>query len=994
MRATPPEQAGPAPTKRRIVLAIKLALTVVIFGMILNKVVGRENVDELWRRLGGLNWAWLVAAALAQLGAITAAIVRWDRMLRGQGVRAPLRHLAGSFMIGRYFGAVTPGGLGLQGYRLYDIATHTGKVARSTATVAIETLAGQMGFAATVLLGSFFGLEHLGVGNVILVDAFFVGLIGFAVLLIAKPVVFRVLARQLLGAVPTKLQTLVDAVCAYQGQSGRVLLAFVLSALIHVFNNFIYVFTAKALGVDLTVGQVFFVSSIQIFATLVPISINGVGVREAAALGMYTTFYGVPAVLAVLIPIVGFAVEMSISVFGGLVLLARSSSYAPNIEVEHPDREEGVYANLEHVDVILPETKMAAGIGLSAGALGGLLVGLAEGGATLAMSAAAPDFGVMWYGAAAYAAVGALGGACGGGALAAFGRLIRRDRIEPEKAFGRYAGLLFGGLGLPIAIFRVRRDLFGDELALKSKEGLLLLLGSLAVAVALGVLISLALRLLARARATAFVLRPWGGLAVVAAVVLGLFGVALARPVSGAVASGRELPAAPRGAQNVIVVVIDTLRADALGAYGYRRARTPNLDAFAREAVRYDRHFANASWTRPSFASIMTGRYPSNHGVMALQAPLPDEVTTIAEAFAEGGYYTSGVVTNTNVSPVYNFQQGFDEFTYLEPTFVLGANDIQSKLLVVQLMRRVIQRFVPVAPGSAYQDAETVNRHVLAWLDRAKESTGENPFFLFVGYMDPHDPYFEHPYGRIAYDKATHQEPELSEASRLRQLYDGEIAYFDEQFGRLVAELRRRGLYEDTTIVVTADHGEEFGDHGGFWHGVTLYDEQIRVPLFVKPAGGAGAGTVVRHYTQSVDLMPTLLAENGLPAASGVQGGLLTTASPQVFAEESHHENVLRSLRVLDDGEEVKLITANPDNPRGLAERELYRVGRDAGERTNLALTEPAVADRIEAELDEAEARYREGAARPADDIEMSCEECQRLVQLGYVSDCDSVCGG
>ncbi len=998
MEPSPPMTAprdAALPTRRRAVLAAKLVLTVTIFAMIVGKVVGKENVGELVQRLADMKWGWLLPAALAQLAAIACAIVRWDQMLRGQGIRAPLRHLTGSFMIGRYFGAVTPGGLGLQGYRLYDIATHTGKVARSTATVAIETLAGQMGFAATVLLGSIFGLEHLGTGNVVMIDAFFVALIGFAVLLIARPIVFRVVARQVLGAVPTKLQTLVDAVCAYQGQGGRVLLAFVLSALVHVFNNFIYVFTAKALGVDLTAGQVFFVSSIQIFATIVPISINGVGVREAAALGIYTTFYGVPAMLAVLVPIVGFAVEMVISAFGGLVLLLRPTTYRPQIEVEDADREDGVNASLEHVDVVLPETKQAIGLGLSAGAIGGLAVGLAEGGATLALSAAAPDFGVMWYGGLAYAVVGAVSGAVGAGALAKLGRLIRRNRTEPASAFGRYAGLVFGVLGLPIAIFRVRRDLFGDELALKSKEGLLVVLGALAAAVVLGSVIAFVTRRLARAKRTSFVMRPFGGFAVAAAVTLAFVGVAAARPVPAMTASGRALPAAPASAKNVIVIVVDTLRADALGAYGYTAARTPNLDAFARESVRYDRHFANASWTRPSFASILTGRYPSNHAVMALSAPLPDEVTTMAEAFAEGGYYTAGIVTNTNVSPVYNFQQGFDEYAYLEPTFVLGANDLQSKLLVVQLMRRVIQRFVPAAPGSAYQDAETVNEHVFAWLDRAERSAGDNPFFLFVGYMDPHDPYFEHPYNGVAYDKASHQAPDPSEAPRLRELYDGEIAYFDEQFGRLVAELRRRGLYDDTTIVVTSDHGEEFADHGGFWHGLTLYDEQIRVPLLVKPAAGAGgAGTVVRHFTQSVDLLPTLLASHGLPSVPGVQGGLLSTPSPQVFAEESHHDNVLRSLRVLENGQEVKLITANAGNPRGLAERELYRVGIDPGERTNVAPTDAAAVARIETALDEAEARYREGAARPAEDVEMSCEECQRLVQLGYMSDCNSVCDG
>jgi arylsulfatase A-like enzyme/uncharacterized membrane protein YbhN (UPF0104 family) len=982
-----------ATQKRRLVFVIKLAVTVGILVLIYGKVVGRESADDLLARLAELSWAWLVPAALAQLAAIGAAIVRWDLMLKGQGIRAPLRHLVGSFMIGRFFGAVTPGGLGLQGYRLYDVATRTGKVARSTATVAIETLAGQMGFAVTVLLGSVFGFAHLGLRNVLLIDGFFLALIAVAVLLVARPVLFRAAARAVLGAVPTKLQTLVDAVCAYQGQSGRIGLAFVLSALVHVFNNFIYVFAARALGAELTVGQVFFVSSIQIFATIVPISINGVGVREAAALGIYTTFFGVPAVLAVLIPIVGFAVEMAISTVGGLVLLARKSSYAPRIEVADPEREEHTLAHLGDVEVALPEIKTALAVGMSGGALGGLFVGLAEGGAILGLSKAAPDFGVMWYGALAYSLLGALAGALGGAALGAIGRLIRRQRVDPGKALGRYAALFFAGLGLPIGLFRVRRDVFGDELALKSKEGLLVVLAALATAAIAGAVLALAVRGLSRLRAGAFLLRPWGGLAVGLGVALVFAGVALARPAGGMVASGRALGEAPANARNVLLIVVDTLRADAIRAYGTEGARTPNLDRFAEDAIRYDQHFANASWTRPSFASILTGRYPGNHGVMGLSSALPSEVTTLAEAFAESGYYTAGIITNPNITSVYNFQQGFDEYHYLEPNFVLGANDLQSKLLVVQLMRRVIQRFETVTPGSAYQDAETVNRSVIGWLDRAEETTGGHPFFLFVGYMDPHDPYFVHPYDGEGFDKASHQEPDASDAGRLRALYDGEVTYWDEQFGRLLDDLRRRGLYDETTIVVTADHGEEFGEHGGFWHGYTLYDEQVRVPLFVKLPNGASGGTVVRHWTQSVDLMPSLLEQNGLPAAEGTQGGLLTSGSSQVFAEESHHGNVLRSLRVREDGGELKLIEANPGNPRGLAESELYRVDRDPGEREDLAPDQAETVARVGEALEEAEAHYREGAARPSEDVEMSCEECQRLSQLGYVSSCESVCG-
>ena len=119
-----------------------------------------------------------------------------------------------------------------------------------------------------------------------------------------------------------------------------------------------------------------------------------------------------------------------------------------------------------------------------------------------------------------------------------------------------------------------------------------------------------------------------------------------------------------------------------------------------------------------------------------------------------------------------------------------------------------------------------VNREVDGFLERNQKG----PWFLFVGYMDPHDPYYEHPYNGVGYSRAAHVKPEPSEADRLRKLYDGEITYWDENFGNLLASLKQKKLYDDLTIVITADHGEEFMEHGGFWHGTTLYDEQLHVP--------------------------------------------------------------------------------------------------------------------------------------------------------------------
>ena len=441
----------------------------------------------------------------------------------------------------------------------------------------------------------------------------------------------------------------------------------------------------------------------------------------------------------------------------------------------------------------------------------------------------------------------------------------------------------------------------------------------------------------------------------------------------------------------MIFIVVDTLRADHLPAYGYERGATPNLDRFAEDAVRYEWAFANASWTRPSFASMLTGRYASSHGVMGKPDALASELETLPEVLQQNGYSTAGFVTNFNVGPYFNFQQGFDQYAFLEPEFVLGADDAAAKLLLVQALRQRIEQFRArggrVLPGTAYQDAETVNRRLFAWMDQELGEQREEPFFLFVGYMDPHDPYFPHPYDGTGYARAANQHPDLDEAPRLRELYDGEITYWDEHFGRLVADLQRRGVYDDTMIVITSDHGEEFGEHGGFWHGTTLYDEQLHVPLYVKYPGNARAGTRTSHWVQSIDLMPSILREIGLPIPEGVQGGSLEAGTPLVFAEESHEGNVLASVRELHPTtyEERKIITANAGNPRGLATVELYRTADDPGEQSNVAEEERERVQALMRTLEEAQRRAAEGAVESNETRELDEDTRRQLCAIGYL---------
>ncbi|MEM7137022.1 MAG: sulfatase-like hydrolase/transferase [Myxococcota bacterium] len=975
--------------KKLLLFAAKLIFSVGMLAFIFRKVIRRDGADDLVARLADLEWGWVAAAVLMQLIAIGFSTVRWQRLLVGQGIFASWRFLGGSIMIARFWGAFTPGGFtGFGGWRIYDVAKHTGKTARATATIGVEMILGQLAFGVVVMLGSLFGMRFIGTEGVLLVNGVFVGIIVVGLAFLAQPQLFLFFARFVPAGIRARIQTLIDAVAAYRGKAGLLIQAAALGVGTHAFNNLIYVCAARALGVELSLGEVFFASSLQILATLVPASINGIGLREAAAVALYTSpAVGLPLAVAVLIPTLGFACEMFVSAFGGAIFLLRKSGYDPKIRVEDPDRERLATDAIEKAPPeAWPRPLRGMALGLSAGVVAGLGVGIAEAIAIASSSAGSTGARVFLYGPVAYGVLCALVGAGLGLASATSGRLMKRRALPDGDAFSYFAATVFGIFLFALSAFRLRRDVFHEELVWKSVLGLGVLVGCAVVVALLSAAFAWVLRALVSRPALGRLMRV-----PVAFGVLGVLGVALlvnmrfATDTEGSVSA--TAGAVDAGAQsNVLFIVVDTLRADHLPGYGYQGGATPNLDRFAEDSVRFDQAFTNASWTRPSFASILTGRLPSSHGVMAKSDALPGSVTTLPEVLQPAGYRTAGYATNFNVAPYFNFQQGFDEYYFLEPEFVLGADDASAKLLLMQFIRQRIERYRAgrgdVLPGTAYQDAETVNRALLGWIDRGTDSAA--PWFLFVGYMDPHDPYFVHPYDGSGYARAAHQHPKPSEAPALRALYDGEITYWDAQFGRLLDALRERGLYDDLTIVVTSDHGEEFDDHGGFWHGTTLYDEQVHVPLFVKLPGARRGGTAVRHWVQSIDLMPTVLGLLDLDVPDEVQGGDAFTGTDVIYAEESHEGNVLESVRELRGTDEFKLITANPKNPRGLDPVELYRVDLDPGETRNLAESQASDVVAATKTLVRQRAQAGEGAA-VADSVALDEDVAAHLEAIGYM---------
>jgi len=282
--------------------------------------------------------------------------------------------------------------------------------------------------------------------------------------------------------------------------------------------------------------------------------------------------------------------------------------------------------------------------------------------------------------------------------------------------------------------------------------------------------------------------------------------------------------------------------------------------------------------------------------------------------------------------------------------------------------------------GQYYQDSQTVNDAALPWIERHRNDR----FFALLHYMDPHDPYFTHPYDGHGIARVENQHPPAELAVEMKELYAGEIAHMDESFGALVKKLRELGLYDDTLIVLTADHGEEFQEHGGWWHGTTLYNEQIAVPLITKFPRGVSMPSRPSGIARLLDVAPTILSASGATKPEAWQGADLAAGIPDVraaFAEEDHEGNIITAVRKGS----IKLIRAQPDNPRGLPEVELFDVEGDPGEQRNLAAEREAEIADLDQEILAISTGASEEAVASAGDVDMDDATRERLRALGYI---------
>ena len=363
----------------------------------------------------------------------------------------------------------------------------------------------------------------------------------------------------------------------------------------------------------------------------------------------------------------------------------------------------------------------------------------------------------------------------------------------------------------------------------------------------------------------------------VALIAAGTVGVQILRE-RGAVGN---LPAVTGDCPNVLLIILDTVRAKSLSLYGYHRDTSPALTRLAARGVRFERAFSTAPWTLPSHASLLTGDYPHQLSADWIE-PLDRKVPTLAERFAARGYVTGGFVANVGyLSWEFGLNRGFAHYEdYLfRPRDILEATSIGRQLDYSYLVRdllRTDQHLVRI-------DAPSISRRFLNWVDQR----GSRPFFAFLNYYDAHGPYlppepWDRRFGAPRQDNRSTLHRFLSRpfgslpqavVDREMEQYDGALAYLDDQIGKLIEELDRRHLLDHTIVLLTADHGEEFGEHGMFDHGNSLYRPSVQVPLLVAYRGVVPQGGKVDQPVTLRDVAATLADLAGLPG--GVPGSSL-----------------------------------------------------------------------------------------------------------------------
>ncbi len=447
--------------------------------------------------------------------------------------------------------------------------------------------------------------------------------------------------------------------------------------------------------------------------------------------------------------------------------------------------------------------------------------------------------------------------------------------------------------------------------------------------------------------------------------------------------SGCRAPSANDSRPSVVMILVDTLRADYLGTYGFQGDVSPHIDALGRDGVVFEKCFSQSPWTKPSVATLFTGLYPSVHKVYTEEGKfhakrgadrstdaLSRDAVTLAEVLSDRGYSNAAFVANPWIRAAHGFDQGFAKFD------TEGADNDQKATVLV---------------GRAKQ-----------WLDQLRTDA---PFFLYVHMMDVHAPYdapqedFEAvrnspslgpsvPLDKQLFDRIPAymkipdwtKGPDAADVRVWRGRYAAGVRFIDRAIGDLVEHLRRTGRYDDTLLVIVSDHGEELYDHGAWDHGYRVYDHQIHVPLVVRYPRSQFAGTRVAGVSRVVDLMPTVLSAAGAPLPPLLQG---TDLAGLVRGADERRVSVTEAVKWAPEMRVARSVSHKLVS-RGAAQQ-LYDVAHDPREMEDVRTRQADVASQLAAALSAYESANRAHPGLAATQAEVPAEVQERLRSLGYL---------
>jgi arylsulfatase A-like enzyme/Tfp pilus assembly protein PilF len=405
-------------------------------------------------------------------------------------------------------------------------------------------------------------------------------------------------------------------------------------------------------------------------------------------------------------------------------------------------------------------------------------------------------------------------------------------------------------------------------------------------------------------------------------------------------------PASAANRPNVLLITIDTLRADHVGCYGYHKIQTPTMDFLASDGVLFENCFAQAPLTLPSHCTLLTGTYPQFHGVRDnIAYSLDPKIETIATLLKRQGYTTGGFVSSYILNHTRGVNQGFD--LYFDNYDALAPDMEQFSALV-----------------------ETKGERVLQEATRWIQSVSARPFFAWIHLYEPHDPY---------------QPPEPFKSQYKQQPYDGEVAYTDSLLGAFLEFLKRSGLYDSSWIVLTSDHGESLGEHQETYHGYYIYNASMRVPLIFKAPGSELRGRRIGAQVRSVDIAPTLLSalKVSTPAFQGKELLSFMYNPDRNIALPAYSECFMMKLQF--GWSELKSWQVGKFKYIEAPRPELYNLEKDPGEKVNLFTGNRVLANQYRQDLDRFYAAYLPSSGQTRPQAKLSAEDLQRLQSLGYV---------